>query len=364
MKTDAAWMARALQLARRGLYTSQPNPRVGCVLVVDGQRVGEGWHERAGQAHAEVAALAQAGDAAHGATAYVTLEPCCHHGRTPPCTRALIEAGVARVVMAMHDPNPQVAGQGVAQLEAAGIAVSSGILEAEAQTLNRGFVSRMQRGRPWVTMKLAMTLDGRSAAADGSSQWVTGPDARADGHRLRARAGAVLTGIATVMADDPRMNVRLDGAGDWPPVQRFVLDSHLRMPADAAMLGLPGRTVVLTTQAAADRTGQLRAASAEVETMPATDDGRVALPAVLEWLAGQEVNEVLVESGATLAGSFISAGLVDELVIYMAPTLLGNDARGLVDLPGLTCIEQQRKLQISDVRKVGEDWRITASLAN
>lgn len=364
MKTDAAWLVRALQLARRGLYTTQPNPRVGCLLVASDAVVGEGWHERAGEAHAEVAALAQAGDKARGATAYVTLEPCCHQGRTPPCTRALIEAGVGRVVMAMADPNPQVAGQGRAQLEAAGIEVSSGVLESEAQVLNRGFVSRMQRGRPWVTIKLAMSLDGRTAAADGSSQWITGPAARADGHRLRAQAGAVLTGIDTVMADDPRLNVRLDGAQDWPPVQRFVLDSHLRMPADAAMLALPGRTVVLTTDAAADRAQELREAGAELESMPATDAGRVNLPAVLEWLAGQEINEVLVEAGATLAGSFISAGLADELVIYMAPSLLGDAGRGLLELPGLTSIDQQQALQITDWRRVGEDWRITASLAD
>ncbi|MGB1580681.1 MAG: bifunctional diaminohydroxyphosphoribosylaminopyrimidine deaminase/5-amino-6-(5-phosphoribosylamino)uracil reductase RibD, partial [Nevskiales bacterium] len=342
-------------------YTTRPNPRVGCVLVANNQLVAEGWHERAGGPHAEVVALNKAGDAARGATAYVSLEPCCHHGRTAPCSQALIDAGVARVVMAMQDPNPQVAGQGRAQLEAAGIEVGSGVLQSEAEELNRGFSKRMRHGRPWVSVKLAMTLDGRTAAADGSSQWITGSPAREDVHRLRARAGAVLTGIGTVLADNPRLDVRLEQAADWPPVQRFVLDSQLRMPADAAMLQLPGRTVILAGQQARGAE-VLQAAGAEVQFMPLNEAGQVELEAVLDWLAGQQVNELLVEAGAELAGGFIQAGLADELVIYMAPSLLGSAGRGLLTLPALQSIEQQMHLDILDMRKLGEDWRITATI--
>ena len=357
--TDADTMARALRLARRGLFTTHPNPRVGCVIVQGENIVGEGWHEVAGGPHAEVMALQAAGDQARGATAYVTLEPCCHQGRTAPCSRALIDAGVARVVVAMADPNPLVAGQGLAELTQAGIQVEQGLLQAEAEDLNRGFISRMQRQRPWVTLKLAMSLDGRTAAADGSSQWITGEQARADGHRLRARAGAVLTGIGTVLADDPRLNVRLEDAANEAAPRRFVLDSQLRMPVTAKMLRLAGQTTVLTLFEKPKEAQALVDAGAEVAVMPGHNN-QINLPACLQWLAAQEVNEVLVEAGATLSGAFIAQGLVDELVIYVAPTLLGDTGRGLLALPGLNSIDQQIGLEIIEQRAVGRDWRITA----
>lgn len=357
--TDAAYMARALQLAARGLYTTHPNPRVGCLLVKDGVVVGEGWHLKAGGAHAEVAAIEQAGAQAKGATAYVTLEPCCHQGRTPPCSQALIKAGVAEVVIAMADPNPLVSGQGIAELEKAGVRVRQNLMLNEAQSLNRGFVSRMQRQRPWVTAKLAMSLDGKTAAADGSSQWITGPEARADGHRLRAQAGAVLTGIGTVLVDDPQLNVRLDEATNWPVPQRFVLDSQLRMSADAQMLSTAGRTVILTASDDKAKCERLEAVGAELRVLPA-EAGRVSLNAALTYLANQEVNEVLTEAGAELTGALLEAGLVDELVVYMAPTLLGSAGRGLLQLPGIKSIDRQQALDITDVRAVGADWRITA----
>lgn len=358
---DRGHMAAALRLAQRGIYTSHPNPRVGCLIVRDAVVVGEGWHERTGGPHAEVMALAQAGEQARGATAYVTLEPCCHHGRTPPCTQALIKAGIQRVVVAMTDPNPLVAGQGVAELQAAGIQVETGLMAADAEGLNRGFKSRMQRQRPWVTLKLAMSLDGRTAAADGSSQWITGPAARADSHRLRAHAGAVLTGIGTVLADDPRLNVRLDEADGWNPPHRLVLDSQLRMPANAAMLSLPGRTTVFTITDRQQAHASLEQAGAEVVVV-AAENGRPALAEVLTWLAKHEINEVLVEAGSLLSGAFVAANLVDELVIYMAPTLLGNEARGLLSIPGLNNITEQRQLRIISCRAIGNDWRLTACL--
>lgn len=358
MTSDREWMARALQLARRGLYTTRPNPCVGCVLVRDDTVVGQGWHARAGEAHAEVMALQQAGEKARGATAYVTLEPCCHQGRTPPCTQALIDAGVARVVTAMLDPNPLVGGKGLGVLQAAGMETTTGVLDQEARSLNRGFCSRMERGRPWVTLKLAMSLDGRTAAADGSSQWITGPAAREDGHRLRARAGAVLTGIGTVLADDPQLTVRLEEAADWPQPQRLVLDSALRLPVQARMLSLPGRTTVLTRVESSAASAALREAGAEVVSLP-DPDGQVDLKASLIWLAEQEINEVLIEAGATLSGAFVQAGLVDELVVYMAPTLLGDAGRGLLALPDLRNMADQRPLALTDMRPIGKDWRMT-----
>jgi diaminohydroxyphosphoribosylaminopyrimidine deaminase/5-amino-6-(5-phosphoribosylamino)uracil reductase len=354
-------MARALQLARRGLYTTDPNPRVGCVLVQGGTVVGEGWHERAGEPHAEIHALAQAGAAARGATAYVTLEPCCHHGRTPPCSAALIEAGVARVVAAMQDPNPRVAGMGLAALAQAGIAVQEGVLAAAAERLNRGFVRRMRTGLPWVRIKLAMSLDGRTALASGESRWITGAAARADVQHLRARSSAILTGIGTVLADDPSLNVRLDAGTVRQPL-RVVLDSKLQLPPTARLLSLPGKTVVLAAEGDARRSAALTAESTSVVLLPMQADKRVSLDAVLRFLGEQECNEVHVEAGPTLCGALLQAGLVDELVIYLAPHLLGDTARGLFSLPGLDRMDQRIALEIADIRAVGADWRITATV--
>ena len=354
---DHRYMAHALQLAERGLYSTDPNPRVGCVLVRDGDVVGEGWHERAGEPHAEVHALRAAGARARGATAYVTLEPCCHHGRTPPCSEALIAAGVARVVVAMQDPNPRVAGGGLKHLQAAGIQTASGLLASEAEMLNPGFAMRMRRGRPYVRCKLAMSLDGRTAMASGESQWITGAAARTDVQRLRARSSAIVTGVGTVLTDDPSLTVRLPEATRQP--LRVVLDHALRTPSSARLLHEPGTTLVVGTSEAEAPREALLAVGAEIVLLNAAA-GRMALADVLEVLAAREINEVLVEAGATLAGAFVQARLVDELIIYMAPTLLGDAARGLLHLPGLERMEQKIALDIRDIRKVGADWRITA----
>lgn len=354
---DAGYMARALRLAEKGLYTTSPNPRVGCVLVKEGRVVGEGWHEYAGGPHAEVVALRAAGEEARGATAYVTLEPCCHHGRTPPCSEALLAAGVARVVAAMEDPNPRVAGGGLARLRAAGVAVAGGLLATEAERLNPGFVKRMRRGLPFVRCKMAMSLDGRTAMASGESRWVTAPPARADVQRLRARSCAIVTGIGTVLADDPALTVRLDGARRQP--LRVVLDPRLRTPPGARLLREPGATLIVAALAEPSAVEALRAAGAEVILLP-DGAGRIDLPALLAELARREVNELLVEAGATLGGAFLSAGLLDELVLYFAPKLLGDGARGLFHLPGLERMADAVELEIADLRAVGRDWRVTA----
>ena len=363
-------MARALELAERGLYTTDPNPRVGCVLVRDGRVVGEGWHEYAGGPHAEINALAEAKEWARGATAYVTLEPCCHQGRTGPCTLALMHAQVKRVVAAMTDPNPAVAGQGLKALINHGIRVECGLLEAESAALNSGFLSRMQRGRPFVRCKLAMSLDGRTAMSSGESQWITGPPARRDVQRLRARSSAILTGIRTVLADDPSLTVRWNELGHAAPhsrrVQqpvRVVLDPHLDISPHAKLLSLPGRTIIVTTAAPGNLGQTLIGAGAEVVVLPGTDD-TVDVHALMRFLAGEAVNEVLLESGATLSGALLVAGLIDELVLYVAPVLMGSNARGLFQLAGLTRMAQRITLAIDDIRAVGEDWRITARLQN
>ncbi|MDS4021280.1 MAG: bifunctional diaminohydroxyphosphoribosylaminopyrimidine deaminase/5-amino-6-(5-phosphoribosylamino)uracil reductase RibD [Candidatus Competibacter sp.] len=349
-------MTRALVLARRGLYGTDPNPRVGCVLVREGAIVGEGWHERAGEPHAEANALEMAGERARGATAYVTLEPCCHYGRTPPCTDALLRAGITRMVAAMLDPNPRVAGRGLAQLRAAGIRVECGLLEAEAQALNPGFIQRMTQGRPFVRVKLAMSLDGRTALASGQSQWLTGEAARQDVQRLRARSSAILTGIGTVLADDPSLNVRLPEAPRQP--SRAILDTELRTPPTARTLRLPGSVLIFTAVADPAVQAPLRAAGAEIVVTPRAErslDPR----AILAELARRECNEVHAECGSTLAGSLLQAGLMDELVVYLAPMLLGNRARGLFQLPELTQMRERLELEILETRAVGRDWRLT-----
>ncbi len=357
---DARWMARALRLARRGLYTTDPNPRVGCVLVCDGRVVGEGWHERAGAPHAEVVALRQAGKAARGATCYVTLEPCSHHGRTPPCADALVAAGVVRVVAAMEDPNPRVRGRGLARLRAAGISVACGLMEGLARELNIGFVARMERGRPWLRLKSAASLDGRTAMASGESHWITGPAARRDVQRWRARASAVLTGVDTVLADDPTLTVRPDELGVDPGRQplRVVVDSRLRTPPAARLFRSPGPVLVATTEGAeAERARALEAAGAEVLALPADDSGRVSLPELFRALAAREVNEIHTEAGARLTGALLAAGLADEWLLYQAPRVLGDAGRGLLHLPELQTLDDAPAWEVQEVVPVGRDWR-------
>lgn len=354
---DHGMMARALQLAERGLWTTSPNPRVGCVLVRDGAIVGEGWHEKAGEPHAEVHALRQAGDRAKGATAYVTLEPCSHYGRTPPCAEALIAAGVARVVAAMTDPNPLVAGQGLTMLAAAGIATASGLLENEARELNIGFVSRMTRGRPWLRLKAAASLDGKTALNNGLSQWITGPQARRDGHAWRARACAILTGIGTVRDDDPQLLVR-DVETPRQPL-RVIVDSRLETPSTAKILQGGGPVLIAGALAPADRIELLRAAGAEVVVLP-NAAGKVDLPALLGELARRGINEVHAEAGFKLNGSLLREGLVDELLLYLAPCLIGDAASGLFNLPELVRLDGRQRLQVRDLRQVGADIRVLA----
>lgn len=359
---DAHFMARALQLARRGMYTTDPNPRVGCVIVKDGKIVGEGWHERAGQPHAEINALQQAGKLnTHSAGVYMTLEPCCHEGRTPPCTPALIKAGVKRVVAAMRDPNPLVAGRGFQQLEARGIQVVTGLMEREAEALNPGFVSRMTRGRPYVRVKIAASLDGRTGLAKGESKWITGERARADVQKWRARSSAILTGVQTVLTDDPLLTVRDLKIGRQP--LRVVLDSRLRMPPRARMLRADGRTLIVTGNDDMALTNSLKQAGAEVAHI-STPQKTVDLAALLKHLAWLEVNEVLVEAGATLCGALLRAGLVDELVLYYAPHIMGNTERGMFALPPLVRMADRVNMEISDVRALGKDWRVIAKVAS
>ena len=355
---DSAHMARALQLAARGRYGAHPNPMVGCVIVRDGAVVGEGWHALAGEAHAEINALDAAGDAARGATAYVTLEPCAHHGKTPPCADALVEAGIGRVVVAMQDPYEEVAGRGLARLLEAGIDAEVGLMQAAAEALNEGFIARVTRGRPFVRLKIAASLDGATAMASGESQWITGPEARRDVQSLRARSGAIMTGIGTVQADDPLLTVRdIDTHGRQP--LRVVLDSRLRMSPQARMLSLPGETLVCCTAGHDD--ASLAAAGAEVLVCGAHGDV-VNVFEVLAALAEREVNEVLVEAGHRLAGYLLEKDLVDELVIYQSPHIMGSNTRGMFSTPAWEALADRKTLTIGDVRRVGKDTRITARL--
>ncbi|WP_353220144.1 bifunctional diaminohydroxyphosphoribosylaminopyrimidine deaminase/5-amino-6-(5-phosphoribosylamino)uracil reductase RibD [Salinisphaera sp. S4-8] len=356
----AYFMQRAIELARRGWYTTRPNPRVGCVIVRGETVIGEGWHERAGEDHAEKAALADVerrGDNARGATVYVTLEPCSHTGRTAPCVDALIGAGAAQVIVGATDPNPKVNGQGIARLRDAGIEVIADVVADRCRALNPGFEKRMREGRPRVRVKLAMSLDGRTAAADGSSQWITGDVARDDVHRLRAESGAVMVGRGTQQADDPGLNVRLKG--EWPQPLAVVLDTHLAMSASARLFETAAGVLVYTASGDRARIDALEQAGAQVVSIDTHDD-RVDLDAVLANLGQREINDVLVESGPQLAGALAEAGLVDEYVIYMAPKLLGDGGRGLLHMPRIGSIADARQLAIDTVEPVGADWRITA----
>jgi len=351
-------MAHALRLAERGLYTTTPNPRVGCLLVKQGRVIAEGWHERAGGPHAEAAALAAAGAAAAGATAYVSLEPCSHHGRTPPCADALIAAKVGRVVAAMQDPNPEVAGQGAAKLRAAGIPVECGLLENEARELNLGFVSRMTRQRPWVRVKIAASLDGKTALANGVSQWIGGPDARRDGHHWRARSCAVMTGIGTLKDDDPRLTVR-DVETSRQPL-RIVVDSRLRITPEAKLLD-GGPVLVATAIEDEGKADVLRKRGADVVVLP-DSHGKVDLRGLALHLGSIGLNEVLVEAGINLDSALLRAGVVDELLFYLSPHLLGDAGRGMLDLGELTEMKQRLELLIQETRMFGPDLRIRARL--
>ncbi len=362
---DHYFMAKALRLAEKGKYTARPNPMVGCVLVKEGHIVGEGWHRSPGEPHAEVHALNGAAGRAKGATAYVTLEPCCHQGRTGPCTEALIKAGVERVVCAIKDPFPEVSGRGISQLKRAGLNVSTGLLATQAEALNRGFIARCLTAKPYVRCKMAMSLDGRTAAADGSSQWITSPQARQDVQRLRAQSSAIMTGIGTVLHDDPALTVRgeeaelrdLIGQAYFRPPTRVVIDSRFRLPAEARMLSLPGKTWVFTLSPDVTHC----AADVEILRAPAWD-ARVNLHYVMKYLGSHDINTLLVEAGPTLSGALLSAGLLDELIIYVAPKLLGDAGKGLFHLPEMLNISQHITLDISDIRAVGTDFRITALL--
>jgi len=363
-QTDFVHMERALALAARGLYTTDPNPRVGCVLVKDDIVIGEGFTQPAGQDHAEIQAMKDARTRGHelrGATAYVTLEPCSHFGRTPPCANALIEAKVARVIAAMEDPNPLVSGRGLAILRDAGIDVRCGLLASEARELNIGFVSRMTRKRPWVRMKVAASLDGRTGLPSGVSQWITGEEARADGHAWRARASAILTGIGTVKGDDPRMTVRAVETPRQP--QRVLVDSRLDVSPQAQIfVGAPTLVFCASLDARnAERADLLRAHGAEIVAL-GNEHGKVDLPAMLAELGARGVNELHVEAGYKLNGSLLREGCVDELLVYLAPSLLGTDSLSMIDLAAPANLDQRKRLNFHAVDRVGADLRILARL--
>lgn len=365
---DFYYMARALRLAKRGLWSTNPNPRVGCVIVRDGEIVGEGWHQIAGEPHAEIHALKMAKGQTKGATCYVTLEPCCHQGRTPPCTDALIKAGITRVVVAMSDTNPVVSGKGIEQLINAGILVDTGILSQESADLNIGFHQRMQHGRPYIRCKMAMSLDGRTAMESGESQWITSPDARIDVQALRARSAAIMTGAGTILADDPLLTVRENElpSHEFIPKQlnkpyRIIVDAHLSTPPDSRTLSAEGKTIIFTASTSTGVKTMLEKAGATVISLPKKGGHDIDLVEMCRILATDyEVNELLLETGATLSGSLLRAGLIDEIIIYMAPTLMGNNARGLFNLPELQMMDQRLHVDIKDIRAVGCDWRITA----
>ena len=360
---DRKFMRRAIELAKRGLFSTDPNPRVGCVIVQDNKIISEGWHEKAGQKHAEIMALENSRESVSGSTCYVTLEPCNHHGRTSPCSEALIDAGISRVVGAMMDPNPQVSGSGFARLKKAGIDVEIGLMEAESRELNPGFIQRMKTGLPWVTCKLAMSLDGRTAMASGESQWITCQQSRQDIQLLRARSSAIITGSSTVIIDNPSMNARQNDfpnqyQQDQTIVQpwRVIMDSHLSVDAESKIFKLPGRVIWVTTEEVDEskNTEQLT-----MLQLAADKNGKVHPDLLLRWLAEQGCNEIMIEAGAKLSGAFINADLVDRLVIYMAPKILGDDARGLLHLPGLEKLSQAKQFKFLDSRISGSDICLT-----
>ncbi len=357
---DNLFMARALELAEKGRYSAKPNPCVGCVIVQGEHIIAEGWHQYAGEGHAEVHALKAAGLQAQGATAYVTLEPCSHHGKTPPCANALMDAGVQRVVVAMQDPNPLVSGQGVQRLREAGIVVDVGLLATQAQALNQAFCHKMLNAEPWIMAKVAMSLDAKTAMATGESQWITGAASREDVHRLRAQSDLILTGIATVLADNPKLTAR-DGL-EGRPVQHArvaVLDTALRIPLDAAVLSGALDVTVLTSHNDRQKIKALQLVGCDVVVLPKGNDNRVDLLAVKRWLASQPINSVMVEAGAVLNGAMLSAGLLDELIIYMAPSILGQSARGAFDIAGLTRLADKIQLNLLSSDSVGEDIKLT-----
>ena len=362
---DYNYMSQALGLAKQGIYTTHPNPRVGCVIVKDGIIVGEGFHARAGEPHAEVHALRMAGEKAKGATAYVTLEPCSHTGRTPPCATALIKAGVKRVIAAMQDPNPLVAGSGLAMLKAAGIETANGLLEIEARKLNAGFIKRMEHGLPWVRVKLAMSLDGRTAMQSGESMWITGDAARRDVQFLRAKASAILTGSGTVLMDNPSLNVRLSSTdlaiqGDIRQAIRIIIDSQLKTPSTAKLFDLSGDIWIFTSeQHDKEKAQALISKGAKLFPM-AMQQKHLSLTAIMQELAKQQINEIHVEAGATLCGALLQENLVDEMIIYMAPHIMGCNTRGLFSLPHLQQMKDRIDIRIDDIRAIGNDWRITA----
>jgi len=363
---DNEFMSRAIRLAKKSLYTTHPNPRVGCVITKDNVIVGEGWHKKAGEGHAEVNALIQAGKQAQGATAYVTLEPCCHTGKTPPCTDSLIKAGISRVVAAMQDPHDKVAGKGFKILEEAGIEVEVGLLEEQAQALNPGFVKRMQQNRPFVRMKMAMSVDGRTAMASGESKWITSESARHDVQHWRAQSSAMLTGIGTILYDNPSLTVRLEEAAiDNFIIQQplcVILDSRLQLPTNAKVIQNLDEILVFTCSNDEQKIEALEDVGVKVVQVEKSENG-LDLKQILSHLAEIEINEVMIESGATLAGSFVASGLVDELILYMAPVLMGDQARALFHLPLIQEMGQKIQLNIKEMRQIGEDIRIIATLS-
>ena len=355
--SDRVWMEKALALAEKGRFSASPNPRVGCVIVNEDKLVGEGFHERAGEAHAEVHALCMAGELARGATAYVTLEPCVHHGRTPPCTNALIDAGIARVVLACRDPNPLVAGRGIARLEKAGITVTGGILQKQALRLNRAFFHRMATARPWVTLKIAASMDGCTALANGASKWITGAAAREDVHRQRLAADGVLAGTGSVIGDDARLTARYDTTLARRQPLRIVVDSLLKTPPDAAIFQSPEPILIATLRDSEQRADY--PPQTEILRLPATEEGKPNLALLLEVLGERELNQIFVEAGARLAGAFIARKLADEILLYQAPTFLGKTARKMVDIPAFERLSDRMAYVIDDSRPIGKDWRFT-----
>ena len=356
---DHRFMADALRLAAQGLYTTDPNPSVGCIIVSsEGEVVGSGWHERAGKLHAEPVALKEAGAKAHGATAYVTLEPCSHHGRTPPCADQLVAAGIKRVVYAMEDPNPIVSGAGEQKLLDAGIEVDRGLLAAEAEELNKGYVQRMRTGRPWVRSKIGVSLDGRTALENGESLWITGEAARADVHRWRARSSAVITGSGTVLADNPSLNARPDDVGKFVPPVRIILDSGLRSSPQAKLFSINEPVLICHCSADTEKAAALRAVGAELLQVPAHGPGEVRLPETLQLLGEYGLNDLWLESGALLNAAFLNDNLIDELIVYQAGSILGDTSMGMFSIPPLAKLADKREFDLHDVRRVGDDVRL------